>query len=112
MVQDENASRVLPLSQEKYVKAFSEGLGRARNVICIPMSANITNSSYPIAIEAAKSFDNVIVIDPEQLSSGQGFVALEAAKLAESGATVDEIVVGVEAKKKLIQTSFIVDDMK
>ena len=112
MGHDEGKARVLPLSQEKYTEAFSEGLGRARNVIFIPMSANITNSSYPTALEAAKSFDNVIVIDPGQLSSGQGMVALEAARLAESGASVEEIVAGVEKKKKLIHTSFIVDDMK
>ena len=112
MDQDELKARVLPLSQDAYVKAFSEGLGRARNVIFIPMSANIANSSYPVALDAAKSFDNVTVFDPKQLSSGQGLVALEAARLAESGAEVDDIIAALEKKRELIQTSFIVDDIK
>ena len=112
MGQDEKKARVIPVSSERYVRAFSDGLGRARNVIYVSMAKEITNSSYKVALEAARSFDNVTVIDPGHLSSGQGLVALEAARLAETGASMAEIVAGLERKKELIQTSFIVDDTK
>ena len=90
---------------------FAEQLKRANHVIFITLSASIGNSGYPAAVEAAKSFNNVSVVDSGHLSSGQGLLVLEACRLAEEGKTPAEILERLEETKQLIQTSFIVDSL-
>lgn len=48
-------------------------------------------------------------MDSEQLSSGQGLLALEAGRLAAAGKSVAEILEALEEAKKRVSTSFIVD---
>ena len=90
---------------------FSMQLARANNVIHISISSKIEHSGYQPALDASKSFDNVFVIDSGHLSSGQGLMAVVAAKMAEAGLTAEQIVSELEAYKKKIHTSFIVDNL-
>ena len=90
---------------------FSKQLAIANNVIHISISSKIEHSGYGPALEASKSFDNVFVIDSSHLSSGQGLMAVVAAKMAESGLSAEQIVKELEAYKKKIHTSFIVDNL-
>ena len=90
---------------------FAAQLKRANHVVFIALSPKVGNSAYPAALEAAKSFNNVTVIDSGHLSSGQGLLVLEACRLAEDGKTPAEIATRLEDTKKLIQTSFIVDNL-
>ena len=90
---------------------FADALTKANNVIHISISSKATGSGCPIAIEAANSFDNVTVIDSGHLSSGQGIMAIEAAKMAEQGKNPKEIVKYVKSIKNDIHTSFIVDNL-
>ena len=68
-------------------------------------------AGFQPALEASKSFDNVFVIDSGHLSSGQGLMAVVAAKMAEAGLSAEEIVKEIEVYKKKIHTSFIVDNL-
>lgn len=90
---------------------FAEQLTYANNVIHISISSQLTHSGCPMAIEAAKAFDNVTVIDSSHLSSGQGLMVLEACRMAEEGKTVDEIVERLEVIRDHVFTSFIVDSL-
>ncbi len=90
---------------------FAKQLEHANNVVHISISSTMENSGYHAAAEAGKSFDNVFVIDSGHLSSGQGLLALEAAKLAEEGYGAEEIVEKVIASKGRVHTSFVVDSM-
>lgn len=90
---------------------FAKQLEHANNVVHISISSTMENSGYHAAVEAGKSFDNVFVIDSGHLSSGQGLLALEAAKLAEEGYGAEEIVEKVIASKGRVHTSFVVDSM-
>ena len=90
---------------------FAKQLEHANNVIHISISSVMENSGYHAAAEAGKSFDNVFVIDSGHLSSGQGLLAIEAAKLAEEGYGATEIVERVTAARKRVHTSFVVDSL-
>ena len=90
---------------------FAKQLSYANNVIHISISSKVENSGYQPAIDASRSFDNVFVIDSQHLSSGQGILALEAARMADLGMPPEKIVEELENVKKKIRTSFIVDNL-
>ncbi len=90
---------------------FAKQLEHANNVVHISISSIVENSGYHAAAEAGKSFDNVFVIDTGHLSSGQGLLALEAARLAEEGYGAEEIVEKVLAARKRVHTGFVVDSL-
>lgn len=90
---------------------FARQLLHANNVIHISISSSVANSGCPAALEAARAFDNVFVIDTGHLSSGQGLMVIEAARMVKEGRTVGEIVKELERMKSRVHTSFIVDNL-
>lgn len=90
---------------------FAKALEKANNVIHIAISSKVAQSGCPAAIEASKTFDNVFVVDTGHLSSGEGLMAMYAARLAESGKNAREIVRELEDAKKRVHTSFVVDNL-
>ncbi len=91
-----------------YESFFAQKLLEAQNIIHIAMAA-YASEGYRHASEAAKSFENVMVIDSGHLSSGMGLAALWAAYLAGQNTRVEDIVHSIEALKKRISTSFIMN---
>jgi DegV family protein with EDD domain len=61
------------------------------------------------AAEAAKRYKNVFVFDSNNLSSGQGLLVFEAARMARGGATPDEILARLDALRDKVETSFLLD---
>ena len=106
-------NNVMPMgpSVKEAEEFFSEQLANANNVIHISISSKVENSGYAPAVDAAKSFDNVFVIDSAHLSSGQGIMALEACRMAQAGMSPEKIISELETIKKKIHTSFIVDNL-
>ena len=90
---------------------FAKQLTNANNVVHISISSKIEHSGYQPALEAARSFDNVFVVDSGHVSSGQGILAVVAAKMAKEGHSAEHIVRELETIKKKIHTSFIVDNL-
>ncbi len=86
-------------------------LTAANNIIHVAISSDVTNSGYPPAMEAAKAFGNVTVIDSRHLSSGQGLVVLEACRLAEEGKSPEEITEELNKFVKRVHTSFVVNEL-
>lgn len=91
-----------------YEAFFAEQLTRAQYVIHISIAKNVSQA-YANALEASKTFDNVIVVDSGHLSSGTGLMALRAAEYAAEGLTARTIVNEIERMKLQVRTSFIVD---
>lgn len=90
---------------------FANALVSANNIIHISISGDVTNSGYPHAVDAARSFGNVTVVDSRHLSSGQGIVALKACALVEEGKSPNEIKELLGESIKKIHTSFIVNNL-
>ncbi len=91
-----------------YEEFFAEQLTKAQSIIHIAMAQN-ASQGYANALEASRTFDNVIVIDSGHLSSGMGLMVLRAAEYAAAGLTTDEIVKELKLMREKVRTSFIVD---
>lgn len=97
-----------PPEVEDYERFFAEKLTEAQNVIHITMARHASQGYYN-ALEAAKSFENVTVIDSGHLSSSMGLSVLHAAYMAENQATKTEIVKTVKKLRRYISSAFIID---
>lgn len=90
---------------------FADQLQLATNVVHISISEQVQNSGFPYAKEAGNSFENVKIVDSGYLSSGEGIIALAAARMADAGMNTEEIIERLERIKKRVHTSFVVDNL-
>lgn len=77
-----------------YLEAFRAAFARgADEVICYCVSGKVS-ATYAAAVNARDAMPDrkVTIVDSRSLTLGQGFMALEAAKAAASGASREEIV--------------------
>ncbi|MCI9289858.1 MAG: DegV family EDD domain-containing protein [Oscillospiraceae bacterium] len=93
---------------EDYERFFAEKLTEAQNVIHIAMAKHVS-VGYQNALEAAKSFDNVTVINSGHLSSSMGLAVLWAAHMAENHVPKAEIVASVKRMERFISSAFIIN---
>lgn len=98
----------LPPEVEDYEKFFAEKLTEAQNIIHITMAKH-TSQGYYNALEAAKSFENVTVLDSGHLSSSMGLSVLYAASMAENHVPKAEIVKAVKRLRHYISSAFVID---
>ncbi len=92
-----------------YEGFFAEKLTEAQNVIHITMAKHVSQG-YNNAVEAAKSFENVTVLDSGHLSSGMGLVVLYAAHMAEQHVPKAKVIENVKKLRSYISSSFIIDN--
>lgn len=97
-----------PPDVEDYERFFAQKLAEAQNVIHITMARHASQGYYN-AIEAAKSFENVTVVDSGHLSSSMGLVVLHAASMAENHASKAEIVKTIKKLRRYISSAFIIN---
>lgn len=98
----------LPPGVEDYEKFFAEKLTEAQNVIHITMAKH-ASQGYLNALEAAKSFENVTVLDSGHLSCGLGLVVLHATAMAEKHASKSEIIQAVKTLRRYVSTTSIIN---
>lgn len=76
---------------DDFTKFYTEQLKDYDELVIITISSDFS-STYQNAVIAAEDFPNVRVVDSRNLSTGEGLVAVSAAKLAAQGLSADEIV--------------------
>ena len=84
---------------------------RCDAILCVTIGAEFS-TCYQNACLAAKELAgtcSVYVVDSGNLSSGQGLLVLEAARLAEAGLPPEEIVSRLERAREQVDASFILD---
>ncbi len=86
---------------------FANELNKARHVIHITAAGN-TLREYGRAVQAAKAFGNVTIIDSGRLSGSMGMLVLAAYRMALQNYDVGAIVEEVEALKKRFPCTYIV----
>ena len=91
-----------------YQEAFAKYSAEYDGVIHITIGAGFS-SCYQNACIAAEEFDNVRVIDSQNLTTGQGHVVLEACRLAESCTDLNELAEKLRAFTEKIESSFLLD---
>lgn len=93
---------------DEFMNCFAKYSDQYDSVICITISSEMS-SCYQNACLAASSFSNVYVVDSRNLSSAQGLIALDAAKLSKSGLSGREIARILEEETANVQSSFLLD---
>lgn len=94
-------------SQGDFASYFEAALQGADGVVCVTV-ASFVSASFDAARTAAREFgDRVRVVDGRSASMGEGWAALEAARLAETGGSLDDVTARAEdivARTSLIAT--------
>ncbi len=103
----ENAVSSDAPSVGEYEEFFAEHLTKTHHIIHITMARKVSEG-YENALEAAKSFDNVNIVDSGLVSSGMGLLVISAAELAEENRSVEEIIEGIRKTAEKIRFSFMV----
>ncbi len=101
----------VPPTVEEHENFFSKQLDYANNIIHVSISSKVEHSGCIMSMAAADNFDNVTVVDSGHLSSGQGHIVVEAARLAQEGYSAQEIAERLKVMKDHVYTSFIVDSL-
>ncbi len=91
---------------EEYIEFFTPFAKEYDAVIHVNLSSEFS-SCHQNARLAAEEFDNVRVIDSRNLSTGQGHVVLEAARLAKELEDLDEICARLRELTTKVEASFI-----
>ncbi|MCR5717148.1 MAG: DegV family EDD domain-containing protein [Lachnospiraceae bacterium] len=100
-----------PPSEEEFESFFAEEVKKAHQVIHIALTTSMSKE-YERASAAAKTFENVTVINSECLSSALGLLVLLACRLAAINEPPEKIVTELEAAKKLIHCSFVIGSLE
>jgi DegV family protein with EDD domain len=70
------------------------------------------SSTYSNACLAADDFDNVYVVDSQNLSTGGGLQVLAAAEMAQNGMDPADIVAELEKITPCVDASFVIDSLE
>jgi len=92
-------------SPAAFIKAFKNAFeSGAEGIVCVCVSAEIS-ATYAAALTAKEDFPgrDIRVIDSRVVSMAQGFMALEARRMAKAGASLDQI----EAKLKGMESRLV-----
>lgn len=96
------------MNMGEYEEYFSKYSTEYDGVIHINIGSGFS-SSYQNACLAAEEFENVRVIDSQNLSTGQGLVVLKACELAKECADLDELKAKLDEFTGHVEASFLLD---
>lgn len=96
------------VSEYEYATFFSRYAPDYDAVVQITIGSGFS-ACYQNACLAAQGFDNVFVVDSENLSSGQGLLVMEAVRLAEAGQSGEDIARALRALATKVEASFLVE---
>ena len=109
-------NKILPrtsaVNEFQYREYFQNLLDQGSEaIIHISLSSEISTSCSQ-AINAAKKFENVYIIDSRSLSTGIALEVIYAAKLVKKGLQPKEIVDKVNARIPYVQASFVIQTLE
>lgn len=94
----------------EYSDFFEKYAGDYDGIIHINIGSGFS-TCYQSATLAAGEFDNVRVIDSQNLSTGQGLVVLKACELAKNCCDLDALAEELRAYTEKVEASFLVDKL-
>ena len=103
--------RTSALNVSDYQELFKGWLKEADAVIHLNISSSFS-SCFNTAQLAAEELDNVYVVDSMNLSTGSGHVVLDAAIMADNGASPVEILEELKRLTACVEASFVIGTIK
>jgi DegV family protein with EDD domain len=100
-----------PPSVKDYEEFYKKCLTGCNELIHIVMSKG-TSKSYTYALEAAKNFNNVYVVNSKNLSAGYGMIVMKAAELCREGMSTETLINEINEYKELVNFKFIMQSLE
>ncbi len=104
-----NKNKILPktgaVNSAQYDEHFEKLLKSHDAIIHISLSSELS-SAYQNAVNSAKQFNNVFVIDSRSLSTGIALLVIYARELIDSGMPAEKICEAVKRRIPFVQASF------
>ncbi|MBR5337016.1 MAG: DegV family EDD domain-containing protein [Lachnospiraceae bacterium] len=95
-----------PPEVQEYIDFFSDLLKKAHHVIYVALTTSLS-VDYKTALEAAKSFENVLVINSQAVSSSLAILMMAGCRMAQQNTPPDRIVNELEEMKKRLHSGFL-----
>ena len=99
--------RTAAVNTYEYREFFTEQLKNCDEIVHICISSEFS-TCYNDAVEAARHFDHVYVVDSRNLSTGSGLLVLEGAEMAAKGMEGKKIAEVLKNQTGLVDASFVV----
>ncbi|MBP0958640.1 MAG: DegV family protein [Oscillospiraceae bacterium] len=93
-----------------YINYFTKIKKNCDAIIHINISSEFS-SCYQNALLAAETVEGVYPVDSRNLSTGSGHIVVEAAKMAENGASPEEIVSALKELTEKVEASFFIEKL-
>lgn len=94
----------------EYADVFEKCCPEYDGVIVITIGSGFS-ACYQNACLAAEDFENVRVIDSQNLTTGQGLIVLKACELAKTATDLDALADELRAYAEKVEASFVVDKL-
>lgn len=105
----------LPKTAAGSIQDYTELFNRYANEFDAVIHFNIGekfSSSHQNAYIASQNFENVYVVNSDNLSTGTGHQVLDAVQWTEEGLAPEEIVKRINSNKAKYETSFVIDTLE
>ena len=103
-------NKILPktgaVNEFQFEEYFTELLKESDAIVHFSLSSDLS-STYQNAVNAAKKFSNVYVVDSKSLSTGIALLAIYACELNKEGKTAEEIYNACLERVPFVQASFV-----
>lgn len=117
LAEDPEKFNTSPSSPPHFLEAFREASLKAKNILCITLSAGLS-TGYNVALlakgqaEAELPGVKIEVMDSRNATSAEGFIALAAARAAADGQDLAQVVKAAEVVRDKVTFLFYLDTMK
>ena len=116
-LQDPDRFTTSPASPGRYLEAYREASKQAKNILCITLSSKLS-TGYDMACVAKEHAraelprTSIEVLDSQTVTAAQGFIALAAARTAEEGKDLAEVVRVAEEIRNKVTFLFLLETIR
>lgn len=116
-LQDPDSFNTSPAAPGHYLEAYHDASKRARNILCVTLSSKLS-TGYDMACVAKEQAKTdlpettIEVMDSQNVTAAEGFVALAAARAAHGGKTLAEVIKVAEMVRGKVVFIAILDTIK
>lgn len=105
-----NLPKTSAVNATDYRMFFSQQVAKGYSVVHFCLGSGFS-STFQNAYFAAKAFQNVYVVDSQNLSTGQGILVMKGAEMAQRGYSADRIWEVCSDSADKVEASFVVDSL-
>lgn len=96
---------------QQFMDFFQEHTADGSSIVFFTISSEMS-STCSNAVIAAEEFENVHVVDTQNLSTGGGLLVVSAGEMAKQGKTAEEIAACCRQLAQRVDATFVVDDLE